>query len=99
MVGDNLAVICYGAGTARLRRAKIQAHLEISLGAALAAGWRLSWQAVRRRLNGEADSLATEARRWAVELHADAARQAQVAVEWLPEAATYRTQPRPPALT
>ena len=93
VVGDNLAVVRYGAGTARIRRAEIQSHLEISLSAAVAAGWRLSWQAVPRRLNGDADSLAAEARRWAANLQAEHVLQTQVTIDWLPAAAAYRPLP------
>ena len=90
--GDNLTVIRYGAGTARLRRPEVQTHLEVSLGAALAAGWRLTWQAIPRSLNGEADALAAAARSWAVELRTADRHRMQTHVDWLPEAATYRTQ-------
>ena len=98
VVGDNLAVIRYGAGTALLRRPDIKSHLEINLSTAVAAGWRLSWQAVPRRLNGDADSLAAEARRWAVTLQAERVLQTQVTIDWLPAAAAYRPLLHPPTL-
>ena len=60
IVGDNLSVIRYGVGTARLRRLHLQAHLEQGLGDALMSGWKLTWQAVRRRLNTAADYWATQ---------------------------------------
>ena len=92
--GDNLAVIRYGAGTARLRRPEVQTHLEVSLGAVLAAGWRLTWQAIPRSHNTEADSLAAAARRWAVELQAEQAclPHTQVHIDWLPDAAIFRNR-------
>ena len=68
VVGDNLGVIRYGAGTARLRRLQMQAQLEAALATTLSQGWRLSWQAVRRRLNHAADALATEGVLWARDL-------------------------------
>ena len=60
VVGDNLAVIRYGAATAALRATPQQAILEVALAAAYANGWRLEWQAVRKHLNTAADALATE---------------------------------------
>ena len=60
IIGDNTGVVRYGAGTARLRRPGMQAHLDAPLEDAAEAGWRLYWQAVRRRLNSAADRLAGE---------------------------------------
>ena len=60
IVGDNLAVIRYGAATASLSAIPQQAVLEVALIDAYTAGWRLEWQAVRRHLNTAADALATE---------------------------------------
>ena len=82
IVGDNLAVVRYGAGTARLRRPELQAHLEGALGRALAAGWRLQWCAVRRRLNRAADALALEGRLWAQRTLGTAATGIQYRTEW-----------------
>ena len=59
VVGDNLAVIRYGAGTAGMRVTPQQALLEVALAGVYTRGWDLDWQAVRRRLNTEADELAT----------------------------------------
>ena len=59
VVGDNLAVIRYGAATASLRARAQQAMLEVALAETYLLGWCLDWQAVRRHLNTEADSLAT----------------------------------------
>ena len=63
IVGDNLAVVRYCAGRARLHRLNLQRVLEPALGALAVSGWRTHWLAVRRRLNSAADQLAT----WAVE--------------------------------
>ena len=82
IVGDNLAVVRYGAGTARLRRPELQAHLEGALGRALAAGWRLQWCAVRRRLNRAADALALEGRLWAQRLLRTSTQGIQYRTEW-----------------
>ena len=65
VVGDNLAVIRYGAGTGRFKRLILQAQLEQALAPLAARGWTLTWQAVRRRLNKAADRLATLGVFWA----------------------------------
>ena len=41
VVGDSLAVVRYRAGSARLRRLEMQAHLEQPLATILTQGWRL----------------------------------------------------------
>ena len=84
VVGDNLAVVRYGAGTAALRAQPQQAMLETALAATYARGWRLDWQAVRRRLNGEADRLATRGIRWAVRCRAAGQDRPQQHTEWEP---------------
>ena len=66
VVGDNLAVVRYCAGTARLRARPQQALLEDALGNAGARGWVLDWQAVRRNLNSMADRHATRGILWAL---------------------------------
>ena len=63
--GDNMAVIRYCAGTGRLRREAMYARLDYRLGALLSRGWNIQWRAVRRRLNQEADRLATAGVQWA----------------------------------
>ena len=65
VVGDNLAVIRYGAGTGRFRRLVLQAQMEQALAPLAAQGWTIAWQAVRRRLNKAADRLATLGVFWA----------------------------------
>ena len=57
--GDNLAVVRYGAGMARLRRPAMQGLLGPSISQLECAGWTLDWRAVRRRLNTAADAIAT----------------------------------------
>ena len=66
-MGDNLAVIRYCVGTARLRKIDMQAQLKIGFGKVSDAGWVLEWQAVRRRLNKQSDELATRGVFWAAE--------------------------------
>ena len=84
VVGDNLAVIRYGAGTVGLRALPQQSILEGALAAVYARGWQLSWQAVRRRLNGEADRLATLGIRWAERCRAQGHGQLRQRTEWHP---------------
>ena len=85
VVGDSTGIVRYCAGTARLRRPEMQAHLDVSLASLAEAGWRLSWQAVRRRLNEAADGLATEGERRAAALAAGGRRE--VVVEYRDEGA------------
>ena len=68
VVGDNLAVVRYGAGTGRFQRVPLQAQMELSLGPLAQRGWALQWHAVRRRLNKAADRLATLGVFWAASL-------------------------------
>ena len=82
VVGDNLAVIRYGAGTGRFRRPALQAQLEQGLGPLAVRGWSLSWQAVRRRLNTGSDRLATVGVFWAQALHARGLRGRHVHEHW-----------------
>ena len=86
IVGDNLAVIRYGAGTARLRRLHIQAHLEQGLASTLISGWQLTWQAVRRRLNSAADFWATQGVFLAGRLRRLGITAQQVHTHWYPDA-------------
>ena len=83
IVGDNLAVLRYGAGTARMRRPALQAQLEAAIASALERGWRLCWQAVRRRLNQAADARATQALDWAADLAASGQWGMQATDRWL----------------
>ena len=82
LAGDNLAVVRYCCGYGRLRRPAMQQLLDPRLGAARERGWVLEWQAVRRRLNCEADEAATVAVRWAADLFAAGFRNEQLRVEW-----------------
>ena len=83
IVGDNLAVVRFGAGTGRLRRPQMQAQIDQSLAHVHAAGWRLQWIAVRRRLNQAADRQATAGVHWAARLHAQGRRTMAFARQWL----------------
>ena len=64
IVGDNLGVIRYGAGTQRFRALHMQGIMEDTVTRVAKAGLRLDWQAIRRRLNTAADALATAAQEW-----------------------------------
>ena len=59
VVGDNLAVVRFGAGAARLRRPAMHGLISPPLGHLEGAGWTLEWRAIRRRLNCAADAVAT----------------------------------------
>ena len=61
VAGDNLAVVRYGAAQGRLHRPEMQGILESVLAKLPAAGWSISWLAMRRCFNGAADKLATAA--------------------------------------
>ena len=93
VVGDNLAVVRYGAGTARLRRPEIQAQLDAGLAAALAGGWRLERLAVRRRLSGVADAVSPRGLAWAAQLRAEGRLGVHARTEWAPVAADLRAPP------
>ena len=60
VAGDNLSVIRYCAREGRLRRVESQAALEAALTEARARGWCIDFVAVPRRLNMDADALATK---------------------------------------
>ena len=55
VVGDNLAAVRYCAAQGRLHSPDIQGVLDSVLGRVLLGGWRLTWEAVRRRWNRRAD--------------------------------------------
>ena len=68
VVGDNVAVVRFGAAQGRLRNPDHEALISPVLCEALVRGVRLSWAAVRRRYNRAADAVATEGVRWAARL-------------------------------
>ena len=57
--GDNLGVIRYCAGTGRASRPEIHDILDPPLRRAASQGWRIDWEAVRRRHNTGSDRAAT----------------------------------------
>ena len=61
VVGDNLAVIRYGAAQGRLHNPSMEALVAPLLGRLALGGWALDFAAVRRRFNSVADGGATEA--------------------------------------
>ena len=82
VVGDNLAVVRYGAGTGRFQRSLLQAQMELALGPLAQRGWRLQWHAVRRRLNKAADRLATLGVFWAEALRRQGIRGVRTHIVW-----------------
>ena len=82
VVGDNLAAIRYGAGTGRYRRLHLAQQMDFALRQAADAGWVLSWQAVRRRLNKGADAVATLGVYWAHALRNAGHRSVTTYVFW-----------------
>ena len=82
VVGGNLAVVRYGAGTGRFQRSLLQAHMELALGPLAQRGWRLQWQAIRRRLNKAADRLATLGVFWAEGLRRQGVHGVRTHVVW-----------------
>ena len=82
VTGDNLAAVRYGAGHARYRRLPLQAQMEEGLRPLALAGWRLTWQAVRRRYNQAADFLAGVGQRWAVALGNRGVRTIRTVTIW-----------------
>ena len=82
VVGDNLAVVRYGAGTGRFQRSLLQAQMELALGPLAQRGWRLQWHAVRRRLNKAADRLATLGFFWAEALRRHGGRGVRTHIVW-----------------
>ena len=82
VVGDNLGVVRYGAGTARLRAQAQHAVLEEAFSAVLSQGWQLDRQAVRRHLNREADRLAMAGALWARSLRGEGVASIRARTEW-----------------
>ena len=68
VVGDNVAVIRFGAAQGRLRNPDHESLISPVLCDALLRSIHLSWTAVRRRYNRAADAVATEGVRWAARL-------------------------------
>ena len=71
VIGDNLAVVRFGASMGRLRGAHMHGLVGPMLSSLHSQGWTLDWRAVRRRLNAAADEVATDA------VHMAAGRAAQ----------------------
>ena len=70
VAGDNLQVIRYCAGSARLHATHLHEHLNRGLSDLAICGWTILWHAVRRSLNKAADECATAAVHWAAWRHA-----------------------------
>ena len=82
IVGDNLGVIRYGAGTQRFRALRMQGIMEDTVTQVARAGLRLEWQAVRRRLNTAADALATAAQAWCKDIQQRGDKLPSEYIEW-----------------
>ena len=80
--GDNLAIVCHCAAPGRLHRPGAQAVSEPALSRILACGWRVAWQAVRRRLNVATEDEATEGVFWARRIRGEDAPRRQWRVRW-----------------
>ena len=80
--GDNLAIVRHCAAQGRLHRPCTQAVLEPVLARLASEGWRVSWQAVRRRSNMAADAEATGGVFWAAGLHRSGALRRRWRVRW-----------------
>ena len=83
IIGDNLAVVRYGAERGALRRPGMQGLLAPALAQTAEKGWHLSWTAVRRRLNKAADAAATAAVLWAHRLRRAGHTRPVTTVDWL----------------
>ena len=82
VIGDNLAVVRYGAERGALRRPGMHGPLAASLARAAEKGWHLAWTAVRRRLNKAADAAATTAVHWAHRLRQQGCTAPVVHIQW-----------------
>ena len=94
VVGENLAVVRYGAGTGRLQRPILQAQMELAMDPLAQRGWALQWQAVRRRLDKAADRLATLGVFWAACLRRQGIAQVTTHTVW--HTSSSPTAPCPP---
>ena len=83
VAGDNLAVVRFCCAQGRLRQPAMHQLLDPRLSTAHERGWVLDWQAVRRRLNCEADEVATMAVRWAASLFAQGIMDERSRTDWL----------------
>ena len=61
VLGDNLPIVRYGAGTGRLRRQELDGLLAQPVAQLLAVGVDIDWVPFRRRFNTAADEVATSA--------------------------------------
>ena len=97
IVGDNLGVIRYGAGTQRFRALRMQGIMEDTVTQVARAGLRLDWQAVRRRLNTAADALATAAQDWCKAIQQQGLSLPREFIEWrdTPSSPPFRPPPWP----
>ena len=81
-VGDCIPVIRYASAQARFRSASQRARIDHGLGLTSEIGWSLEWQAINRRHNYHAHSLARVAAGWANDLRLHGVRMCRTQVEW-----------------
>ena len=81
--GDSLAVFRHCASQGRLRRPAMQAVLEPALARVCTGAWRVTWRAIRRRLNMAADACAAEGVFWAWRLMDETVTERRLRVRWL----------------
>ena len=82
IAGDNLQAIRFCAGTARLHAPALHEHLDHGLADLAVEGWKVTWHAVRRRLNQAADGCATAGLLWAAHLVASGPTATTVYIQW-----------------
>ena len=82
VAGDKLQVVRFCAGNARLHAPALHDHLDQGLSDLAVEGWKVTWHAVRRRLNKAADGCATAGLMWAAHLADSGASDVTVCILW-----------------
>ena len=82
VVGDCSQPILYANAQARMRVIPQRRPIDQAIELAWRQGWRVRWQAVRRRFNADAHSLAGAAAEWAAWRH-DSGLPEATFIEWL----------------
>eukprot|EP00974_Lingulodinium_polyedra_P118992 11169440-Lingulodinium_polyedra.AAC.1 len=70
--GDDISIVRYAAGTARLTEPALHGILDPPFGRSACGGRQIAWVAVRRRCNRAADQAATEGVKLPLELRPEA---------------------------
>jgi len=82
VTGDNLGVVRFCASTGRLKSVGVEGIVEGTLLDTALAGWDVTWRAVRRRFNKDADSAATQGVHRAMRLADDGVPGPEVTIVW-----------------